>query len=105
MAQKSKDMKLVSKWLRRYGANYYFAKPNFHTFTILNKDIIHIRMISTQMTLNKPIYVRISYISFIKEILCDFRYDYILNKLPNFVKLLNSDTEQWVYQFFYNDEM
>lgn len=58
--QKHKDVKLVAKQLGRYDAKIQIARPNFHSHTTLNDDIVIIEIDKTKVVSNKPTYVGLS---------------------------------------------
>lgn len=51
------DVKLTHKWKGRYSAEALIAKPNFHSRSIFNENLVGIQLMRTEVKINKPIYV------------------------------------------------
>ena len=51
------DVKLVNKWTGRYGAEALIAKPNFHSCTIFEENLVAAQMLRSKILIRKPIYV------------------------------------------------
>ncbi|XP_076637176.1 uncharacterized protein LOC143349652 [Colletes latitarsis] len=51
------DVKLVTKWEGRYGAEALIAKPNFHSRSVFSENLVAIKLRKLPVKFNKPIYV------------------------------------------------
>ncbi|XP_018378592.1 PREDICTED: uncharacterized protein LOC108771163, partial [Trachymyrmex cornetzi] len=50
------DVKLVTKWDGRYGAEAMIAKPNCHSRSVFAENLIAVEMRKLELKFNKPIY-------------------------------------------------
>ena len=75
--RKHTDVKLVSHWGGRYGAEALIAKPNFHSCSIFKEDLVAVQITKTEVYLNKPIYVGLCVLDLSKTLVYEFPYDYM----------------------------
>ena len=55
--RKHKDVSLFTKCEGRYGAKPLIAKPNFHSCTTFNENMVTIELNRIKINFNNPIYI------------------------------------------------
>ncbi|XP_043470555.1 DNA polymerase-like [Leptopilina heterotoma] len=96
--RKRVDVKLVTKWEGRYGAEALISKPNFHKRAIFNENLVAVELNKTEVLMNKPIYIGLSVLDISKTLMYDFHYKYMRNKYGKNCKLLYTDTDSLIYK-------
>lgn len=96
---KRRDVKLVSKWEGRYGAQTLISKPNFNHISIFAEDLAAIELNKTSILFNKPIYIGFSILDLAKTVVYDFHYNFICKHYKDKSKLLYTDTDSLIYSF------
>ena len=74
------------------------AKPNFHSRSIFDENVVAIQLARTEITIQKPIYVGLSVLEISKTIIYDFHYSYMRKRVGNRSKLLYTDTDSLMYE-------
>ncbi|XP_051157441.1 uncharacterized protein LOC127279246 [Leptopilina boulardi] len=102
--RKHVDIKLVTKWEGRYGAEALIAKPNFHSRAIFNENLVAVELRKMEVLMNKPLYVGLTVLDVSKTLIYDFHYDYMLKKYDEKkLKLLYTDTDSLIYEIKCSD--
>ncbi|XP_051168421.1 uncharacterized protein LOC127286149 [Leptopilina boulardi] len=78
--RKHVDVKLVTKWEGRYGAEALISKTNFHSRSIFCENLVAIELRKTAILISKPIYIGFAVLDVSKSLIYDFHYDYMLKK-------------------------
>ncbi|XP_076619792.1 uncharacterized protein LOC143341076 [Colletes latitarsis] len=97
------DVKLVTKWGGRYGADALIAKPNFHSRSIFSKNLVAIELRKLSVKFNKPIYVGMCILDISKVCLYEFHHDYMLTTHRNKCKVMYTDTDSLIYHIECDD--
>ncbi|CAB0037754.1 unnamed protein product [Trichogramma brassicae] len=92
------DVKLVSGWDGRYGAEAQISKPNFHSRAIFDENLVAIQLSKTVVTIDKPVYVGFSILDISKTQLYRFHYDFMRDRFKSNCKVLYTDTDSLVYE-------
>ncbi|XP_024868109.1 uncharacterized protein LOC112452227, partial [Temnothorax curvispinosus] len=74
------DVRLLTYWDGRYGAETMIAKPNFHSRSVFSENLVAIEMRKLEVKFNKPIYVGI----LIYHIECDDVYETMKRDIDRF---------------------
>ena len=93
-----RNVKLVTKWGGRYGAEALISSPNFHSESIFDENLVAIQLNKTHICLNKPIYVGFSVLDISKTCVYKFHYEIIPPLVhPKKTTLLYTDTDSLIY--------
>ncbi|XP_070153677.1 uncharacterized protein [Polyergus mexicanus] len=74
------DVKLLTRWDGRYGAEAMIAKPNFHSRSVFSENLVAVELRNLQVKFNKPIYVD----SLIYHIECEDVYENMKRDIARF---------------------
>lgn len=97
--RKHVNVKLLSKWDGRYGARSLIAKPNFHSYTVFDENLVAVELEKTQVIMNKPIYIGQAVLDISKLCMYDYHYGHIKPIFETKCKCLYTDTDSFIYEF------
>ncbi|KYN32659.1 hypothetical protein ALC56_13030, partial [Trachymyrmex septentrionalis] len=83
------DVKLITIWNRRYGAEAMIAKSNFHNRSVFAENLIAVEMCKLEVKFNKAIYVGICILDISKVCLYEFYHEYMLPMYREKCKIIN----------------
>ncbi|KYN27561.1 hypothetical protein ALC57_03049 [Trachymyrmex cornetzi] len=91
------DVRLITRWDGRYGAEAMIAKPNFHSRSIFSENLIAVELRKLEVKMNKPIYVGMCILEIAKLRLYEFHYEYMIPLYRDTCKILYTDTDSLIY--------
>ena len=91
--RKQRNIKLVATERRR---NYLVSEPNYHTTKFFQKNLLAIKIIKTQILMNKPVYLGLSILDLSKTVMHEFWFDYVQPKYGENAKLCYMDTDNFI---------
>ncbi|XP_011858312.1 PREDICTED: uncharacterized protein LOC105555880 [Vollenhovia emeryi] len=91
------DVRLVTRWEGRYGAEALISRPNFHSRSIFSEDLMAVELRKLEVKLVKPIYVGMAILEISKTRLYDFHYDYMAPLYRGVCKVMYTDTDSLIY--------
>ncbi|XP_011883766.1 PREDICTED: uncharacterized protein LOC105570924 [Vollenhovia emeryi] len=91
------DVKLITKWDGRYGAEAMISKPNFHSRSIFSENLIVVELRKLEVKFNKPIYVGMCILDISKICLYEFHHEYMLPLYRDKCKIMYTDTDSLIY--------
>ncbi|XP_076672220.1 uncharacterized protein LOC143371155 [Andrena cerasifolii] len=86
------DVKLLTHWDGRYGAEAMIAKPNFHSRSVFSENLIPVEMRKLEVKFNKPIYVGMCILDISKICLYEFHHEYMSPQHAQNCKILYTDS-------------
>ncbi|CAH0562755.1 unnamed protein product [Brassicogethes aeneus] len=95
--RKRVNIRLLTEWNGRYGAEAYIAKPEFKNCTIFNENLVAVELRKLQIWLNKPIYVGQAILDLAKTTIYEFHYNYMVDAFPE-CTVLYTDTDSLIYE-------
>ncbi|KYN26658.1 hypothetical protein ALC57_03967 [Trachymyrmex cornetzi] len=92
------DVKLLTKWDGRYGAEAMIAKPNFHSRSVFAENLIAVELRKLEMKFDKPIYVGMCILDISKVCLYKFHCEYMSPMFQVNCKIMYTDTDSLIYR-------
>ncbi|KAL6420894.1 hypothetical protein ACFW04_012121 [Cataglyphis niger] len=91
------DVKLLTKWNERYGAEAMISKSNFHSRSVFAENLIAVELPKLEIKFNKPIYVGMCILDIAKVCLYEFHHEYMLPLYRENCKVMYTDTDNLIY--------
>jgi len=91
------DVKLLTKWDGRYGAEALIAKSNFHSRSVFSENLVAVELRKLEVKFNKPIYVGMCILDISKICLYEFPYEYMFPLYRDKCKIVYTDTDSLIY--------
>ncbi|RLU18819.1 hypothetical protein DMN91_009176 [Ooceraea biroi] len=91
------DVKLVTRWDGRYGAEALIARPNFHSRAIFGENLLAVKLRRLKATFNRPIYVGMFILDISKTRLYEFHYEYMAPLYGEKCRIMYTGTDSLIY--------
>ncbi|XP_050456464.1 uncharacterized protein LOC126854114 [Cataglyphis hispanica] len=92
------DVRLVTRWDGRYGAEAMIAKPNFHSRSVFAENLMAVELRKLEVKFYKPIYVGMCILDISKIRLYEFHYEYMLSLYRDKCEIMYTDTDSLIYR-------
>ncbi|XP_070170952.1 uncharacterized protein [Polyergus mexicanus] len=92
------NVRLVTRWDGRYGAEAMIAKPNFHNRSVFAEDLVAVELRKLEVKFNRPIYVGMCILDISKIRLYEFHYEYMLPLYRDKCRIMYTDTDSFIYR-------
>ncbi|KAL6429482.1 hypothetical protein ACFW04_008266 [Cataglyphis niger] len=92
------DVRLVTRWDGRFGAETMIAKPNFHSRSVFAEDLVAVELRKLEIKFYKPIYVGMCILDISKIRLYEFHYEYMLPLYRDKCGIMYTDTDSLIYR-------
>ncbi|XP_072401744.1 uncharacterized protein [Diabrotica undecimpunctata] len=96
--RKRVDIKLLTEWQGRYGAEARISSPLFKNATIFNENLVAVEMHRAEIWLDKPIYVGMSILDLAKTTIYNFQYDYLTSRFRENFTTCYTDTDSVIVE-------
>ncbi|KYN14580.1 hypothetical protein ALC57_13214, partial [Trachymyrmex cornetzi] len=91
------DVKLLTKWEGRYGAEAMIAKQNFHSRSVFLENLVAIELRKLEVKFDKPIYVGMCILDISKTCLYEFHHEYMAPVFREKCKIMYTDTDSLIW--------
>ncbi|XP_070522413.1 uncharacterized protein [Cardiocondyla obscurior] len=91
------DVRLITHWEGRFGAEAMISKPNFHSRSVFAENLVAIEMRKLEVKFNKPIYVGMCILDISKTCLYEFHHEYMRPLYHDQCKIMYTDTDSLIY--------
>ncbi|XP_050513029.1 uncharacterized protein LOC126888699 [Diabrotica virgifera virgifera] len=96
--RKRVDIKLLTEWEGRYGADARISSPLFKNATIFNENLVAVEMHRAVIWLDKPIYVGMSILDLAKTTIYDFHFGYLGRRFGENFTTCYTDTDSVIVE-------
>lgn len=97
------DVKLLTKWGGRYGAEAMIAKPNFHSRSVFSENLMAVQLRKLEVKFNRPIYVGMCILDISKICIYEFHHGYMFPAYRDKCKIMYTDTDSLIYDIKCDD--
>ena len=97
------DVKLLTHWDGRYGAEAMIAKPNFHSRSVFSENLVAVELRKLEVKFYKPIYVGMCILDIPKTCLYEFHHDYMVPMYRDKCTVMYTDTDSLIYHIECDD--
>ncbi|XP_072375164.1 uncharacterized protein [Diabrotica undecimpunctata] len=96
--RKRVDIKLLTLWEGRYGAEARISSPLFKNATIFSENLVAVEMRRSEIWLDKPIYIGMCILDLAKTTIYDFQYGYLASRFGENFTTCYTDTDSVIVE-------